>query len=90
VNSPALGGKKMAKVQTVTAAPSESEMRADWPAGDRGKVSGGSYIGGVTKEEDKKDVLKNEKKLAAHTQRSASRECARDSTCKWEARIGHI
>jgi hypothetical protein len=68
VNSPALGGKKMAKVQTATAtaAPSESEMRADWPAGDRGKASGGSYIGGVTKEEDKKDVLKNENKLAAY------------------------
>jgi hypothetical protein len=37
-----------------------------YPGGDRGKGSGGSYIGGVTKEEDEKKVLGNEKKLAAY------------------------
>jgi hypothetical protein len=68
VNSPALGGKKTAKVPTATPAPHESETRVKWPSNDRGKASGGSYIGGVTKEEDKKKVLENDKKLAAYAE----------------------
>jgi hypothetical protein len=47
-------------------APRESEPRVQWPSGDRGKGSGGSYIGGETKEEDAKKVQRDEKKLAEY------------------------
>lgn len=47
-------------------APRESETRVQWPARDRGKGSGGSYIGGETKEEDANKVQRWKNKLAAY------------------------